>query len=158
MAAPSEYVAEGDGFDHQFDVRDPIIRAAANGDIAEVRRQLSLGLSLAAAMYVTVCHDEVASVEALLEAGGTAEVNARASFGWTFLGMAAAQGHVKLARVLLAAGADPDRRVLNDYLSRLRNALKKCVGVRIAVLFQRKLCVPRMMQESQGNAQVVWRA
>ena len=42
MAEPTEYVAEGDGFDREFGPRDPIIRAAANGDIPEVRRQLSL--------------------------------------------------------------------------------------------------------------------
>ena len=51
MAAPTEYVAEGDGFDVEFEPQDPIIRAAAIGDIPEVRRQLSLGDSLAGAMY-----------------------------------------------------------------------------------------------------------
>ena len=113
MAAPTEYVAEGDGFGSLLGPEDPIIRAAARGDIPEVRRQLSLGQSVAGALYHPVCLNEVASVEAILEAGGNGEINARARFGWTFLGLAASSGHVKLARVLLAAGADPDRRVVN---------------------------------------------
>ena len=97
----AEDVAEGDGFD-TMETQDPIIQAAADGDIPEVRRQLSLGVSLAGAMYHMVCRDDVASLEALLEAGGNGEINARAVFGWTLLGLAATMGYVKLATVLRA--------------------------------------------------------
>ena len=44
----AEYVAEGDGWDISLPLMDdnhPIIRAALNGDTAEVRRQMSLGVS-----------------------------------------------------------------------------------------------------------------
>ena len=41
----AEYEAEGDGFD-MMETQDPIIQAAADGDIPEVRRQLSLGMVL----------------------------------------------------------------------------------------------------------------
>ena len=91
-----------------------IIHAATNGDITEVRRQLSLGVPLPAAMY-TVCGRGEANVLAtLLAAGGADEINARSEYGWTLLGQSADLGHVKCVSLLLAAGADPDRRVSNS--------------------------------------------
>jgi len=105
-----------------------IIRAASNGDIEGVRRQLSLGISLARAIFDRSCTGDVDALRVLLEAGGTGEVNARGDAGCTALGGAAARGEVKVALLLLAAGADPDRRVLNDYFNHTPLQLASGVG------------------------------
>ena len=112
----AEYVAQGDGWDIALPLMNddhPIIRAAMNGDTAEVRRQMSLGVSLARAMYHPSCIGDANMLTALLEAGGNGEVNARGDIGWTALGAAAMRGNVECVALLLAAGADPDRLVSN---------------------------------------------
>ena len=91
-----------------------IILAATNGDITEVRRQLSLGIPLPAAMYTVCARDRANLLKTLLEAGGADEINARSEYGWTLLGQCADLGHVKCVALLLAAGADPDRRISNS--------------------------------------------
>ena len=86
------YVAQGDGWGISLPLMDdnhPIIRAALNGDTPEVRRQMSLGVSLARAMYHLSCTGDANTLAALLEAGGNGEVNARGDIGWTALGAAA---------------------------------------------------------------------
>ena len=94
MAASSDYVAEGDGFgiydggltQHSDELpRHPIIQAAENGDIAEVRRQLSLGIPLPTAIYHSCLIGLPKVLEVLIAVGGAASLNARSRAGWTAL-------------------------------------------------------------------------
>jgi len=115
-----EYEAQGDGWDMPTGVmpvgKERIIRAAASGDVPEVRRLISLGtIPLPYLLYHACATDKTKALETLLEAGGTVEANARSIYGWTSLGQAASQGHDKCVAMLLAAGVDPNRRVLNDH-------------------------------------------
>ena len=113
-------MAQGDGWDMPTGVmpvgKERIIRAAASGDVPEVRRLISLGtIPLPYLLYHACATDKTKALETLLEAGGTVEANARSIYGWTSLGQAASQGHDKCVAMLIAAGVDPNRRVLNDH-------------------------------------------
>ena len=125
----TEYVSQGDGF--LMNDNDPtrpmvmyyhnlIMQYAERGDVQSVRHNLRLvkGSSgaLARALHRAALGDGRV-LKVLLEAAGTAataELNTRSEYGWTALSRAACQGKSECVALLLAAGADPDRRVSNS--------------------------------------------
>ena len=124
----TEYVSQGDGF--LMNDNDPtrpmvmyyhnlIMQYAEQGDVQSVRHNLRLvkGSSgaLARALHRAALGDGRV-LKVLLEAAGTAataELNTRSEYGWTALSRAACQGKSECVALLLAAGADPDRRIVD---------------------------------------------
>ena len=96
-----------------------ILQYAEQGDVQSVRHNLRLVKdspgALGRALHRAALGDG-SVLKVLLEAAGTAvtaEVNTRCELGWTALNRAACRGKSECVALLLAAGADPDRRVVN---------------------------------------------
>ena len=120
--AASEDVAEGDGFVYDWTFFEPdgehhpILRAALDGDIEEVRRLLSLGVSQVATIQYACCNDDTDGaniVQALLEAGGTRDHRRRRRDRWQPVALRPRVEHGYRPRELVEDVEDEEAAAIN---------------------------------------------
>lgn len=90
---------------------DDFIKAAKNGDIAEVRKYINRGVDIDAkdeysmnALLYAICEGHTKIVELLIDKG--ADINATDNSGITALMFACYHGHIEIVKLLIAAGVD----------------------------------------------------
>ena len=108
----------------------PIIEAAINGDIDEIKRQLSLGVSVdyqasdkSTPLHFAVLKQQTDTIRFLID--NNASVNAKNERGLTPLHFAANAGDDLTACILLEAGANPNAKDVGVCIFFFINQIKK---------------------------------
>ena len=131
--------------DRDWFERERLHRAAADGDLDEVRRLVAAGHPLNAfdelaftPLHHAATRGHVAIMRVLLAAGAGVDARDEARIGDTPLGAAAATCTLEVAQVLVEAGADPTVAgwMMNSALDRAARR-KRPEGVRVHAYLQR---------------------
>ena len=116
---------EGDGWSHDYQLAHALLGAARNRDAKKVLELVAAGAPLGDAYCHAHSRSDLGTLQFLLEVCGRTPVNSRSVLGWTPLAVTVTSSafadptqpvrDLRKIEFLLSAGADPNRRVVNNF-------------------------------------------